>query len=45
MFIQTFEWAWLGMTKVPSITSLQYFLQYLKKDLWDGVDIVSADKH
>ena len=42
---ERFEWAWQGMTKVPNITSLQYLLQYLKKDLRDGVDFLSADKH
>ena len=33
------------MSKVPKITSLQYHLQYLKKDASYEVDFLPADKH
>ena len=33
------------MPKLPKITSLLFFLQYLKKEVRDKADFVHADKH
>ena len=33
------------MPKLPKITSVLFFLQYLKKEVRDKVDFVHADKH
>ena len=33
------------MPKLPKITSLLFFLQYLKKELSDEVDFLHTDKH
>ena len=45
MFISSSECAWPGIPRVPKITNSQYLLQYLLKDVSDGVDFLPADKH
>ena len=36
---------WPGIPKLPKVTSLLFFLQYLKKEVSNEIDFLHADKH
>ena len=38
-------WAWSRILKVLSVTSLQYLYNILKKEVWNGANLLLADKH
>ena len=34
-----------GMARVPEITIFQHHLHYLKKEVWNEVDLLQEEKH